>query len=154
MFVAVGGGVVFYVDETGEHGLIVSLTDISTSAPWGQYGTTTGATSTWDGNANSQIIDDGAMAGDAVLLAQAHNGGSNNDWYLPAIDELNLLYNARFRVNKALSTIAGATELGQNYYWSSTEYSSFSAWAYLFTSGDSYGSDKSSTYYVRAVRAF
>ena len=149
-----GGGVVFYVDETGEHGLIVSLDDISTSAPWGQYGTTTGATSTWDGDANSQIIDDGAAADDAVLLAQNHNGGSNSDWYLPSIDELNLLYNSRFRVNKALSNITGASQIGQNYYWSSTESNSDYAWYYRYTNGNTNDGGKNNSYYVRAVRAF
>jgi len=153
-----GGGVVFYVDHTGEHGLIVSLDDISTSAPWGQDGSSTNATSTWNGAANSTTITTEATAGNAVLLAQAHNGGGNSDWYLPAIDELNVLYNTRIEVNKTLSTATGASEIGQNYYWSSTEYGNWIgtryAWYYRFDNSYTGNNSGDNLYWVRAVRAF
>ena len=35
-----GGGIVFYVDGTGEHGLVASQADQSTSCSWGCMGTT------------------------------------------------------------------------------------------------------------------
>ena len=33
------GGIVFYVDETGEHGLVAAMEDIEGTYEWGCYGT-------------------------------------------------------------------------------------------------------------------
>jgi hypothetical protein len=40
------------------------------------------------------------------------------------------------------------------FYWSSSQYSSDYAWSQVFVDGIQYGSNKFSTYRVRAVRAF
>ena len=37
-----GGGIIFYIDGTGQHGLISATTDQSTGAPWGCSGTLIG----------------------------------------------------------------------------------------------------------------
>jgi hypothetical protein len=42
----------------------------------------------------------------------------------------------------------------ENYYWSSTEYSSTYAWYLYFGYGNVYSSNKSSAYYVRCVRGY
>ena len=83
-----------------------------------------------------------------------------NDWYLPAIEELSLLWQNRFNVNRTLSgnssfgTILGATQIGYNNYWCSTENGDNFAW-YFRRNGDSFpGGNKSDTNYVRAVRKF
>jgi hypothetical protein len=85
-----------------------------------------------------------------------------NDWYLPAIDELSLLWQNRFNVNRTISRnsslgpILGATHNGYNTYWSSTEYDSTSAWYFYFLNGVAKYNNKNDTdtYYVRAVRKF
>ena len=63
-----------------------------------------------------------------------------NDWYIPARDELDVLYQNRGYLDRyALPS-----------YWSSTEYSSAHAHFQLFTSGNQYTRGKAS--YTRLVR--
>jgi hypothetical protein len=157
-----GGGVVFHVfkDALGEeHGLICSLTDLSTLAQWGLYETDVpNCESTWNGAANTAaIMASGVEAGSAAQLCDAYENGGFTDWYLPAIDELNLMSNAKYNVNRSLSQIAGAAPFDLNAYpayWSSSEGSSNGAWPFIFYGGYTNSSDKYETYYVRAVRAF
>jgi hypothetical protein len=153
-----GGGVIFHLwkDNLGmEHGLIVAPNDISTSYPYSNVsGTLIGpsAQSLWDGLANSNAIvaQPGHINSAAKLCLDLVSGGFS-DWYLPAFDEWGYLWQNRFNVNKTLSTINGADLLKTVEYWSSTEYSSGSAFYYAF-----YGMNlnKSIHEYVRAIRSF
>ena len=85
-----------------------------------------------------------------------------NDWYLPAIDELSLLWQNRFNVNRTLSGNSSAgtipstpTQIGYNNYWSSTESDTSAAWSFFFNDGYVYSYlIKNDTLYVRAVRKF
>jgi hypothetical protein len=80
-----------------------------------------------------------------------------SDWYLPAIDELSLIYHAKYQLNKAIDTDGNpaTTLLVMNSYWSSTESSSTSAWTYDFVTGSVLGGSKlCALIYVRAVRRF
>ena len=70
------------------------------------------------------------------------------DWYLPALDELSLLYNSG-------SPIAGVTVGGSNYYWSSTENVAAPTSQSLtrrFTDGSSNDANKNGGRRVRCVR--
>jgi hypothetical protein len=71
-------------------------------------------------------------------------GKKFTDWRLPTIYELKLLYNASL------------TNGGFSYYyfWSSTEYNGEKAWLQTFDGGVQGDLAKTSTYYVRAIRAF
>jgi hypothetical protein len=80
--------------------------------------------------------------------------GGQSDWYLPSIQELNMLWNNYYTVSRALSQISGATQLSKSVYWSSSEYNDSYAWSFLFYPGGTIASNKSNPDYVRAVRAF
>ena len=157
-----GGGVIFHLwkDKLGvEHGLVVAITDQSTSQAWSnikdvEIGQT--AKSSWDGLSNSNaIVNQSGHTSSAAKLCLDLVSGGQDDWYLPSIQELNMLWNNYFTVVKSLSHISGATQLGSAAYWSSSESINFNAWYYSFSYGNAYyGSNKSSTYLVRAVRAF
>jgi hypothetical protein len=161
-----GGGIVFHVykDENGnEHGLIVSLTDLSPGISWGlDEFNVPNCENTWNGAANTDsFISAGGLATDASGICYNYTGSGFNDWYLPALDELNLLYNNRFSVNITLRATPQATELGQIWYWSSTEYNAYYAWYFRFDYRFNnyydgyYGcGDKADYYCLRAVRAF
>jgi hypothetical protein len=166
-YVSTQGGVIFhrYKDGTIENYLVVDTTDLSTSSAWSNVtGTLIGATaqSTWDGLSNSNAIvgQSGSTAGAAKLCLDSTNN-SKSDWYLPSIDELSLIRQNRFNINKTLSgnsafgSISGATQIFYNAYWSSTESGGSSAWYFLFSNGNtsSFGS-KNDPNYVRAVRKF
>lgn len=160
-----GGGVVFWVDHTGEHGLIASMFDLSTSQVWSNITSTligTTAQSDWDGNANTTAIigQSGHTSSAAKLCADYTNAdygtGVYSDWYLPSIAELNHVWNNFYEVQKVLTNDGNGstTPLVRNNYWSSTEYGSTNAWGFYFYGGASTVGSKYGTYNVRAVRAF
>jgi len=152
-----GGGVVFYVDRTGEHGLIVSTTNVSTAARFGTN-TTTGANNRHNGQFNTNLLDNSALA-DAAYKVNEYNGGGYTDWYIPAIDELALLFYARYNVSKALESISGSDDLNFPVYWSSTEVDADEAYNYstkyekIEIRGD-FNTSKGTLLGVRAIRAF
>jgi len=149
-----GGGIVFYIDETGQQGLIAATSDQSTGAEWGCNGITTGAigTAIGTGQANTTAIINGCSdAGIAARLCRNYSGGGYSDWFLPSQDELNQMYFNR--------NIIG--EFGSGYYWSSTEdcpdgarAQYFPMQAQYFPGGAREGFGRNNPYHVRAIRAF
>jgi hypothetical protein len=158
-----GGGVVFWVDETGEHGLIVSMVDLSTSQAWSNIESTLiGTTNDWDGASNTtDITGQGGHTSSAAKLCADYTNtdygtGTYSDWYLPSIAELNHVWNNFYEVQKALTNDGNATTtpLERNYYWSSSEVNAEGAWYFNFYLLFAYYDFKSASIYVRAVRAF
>jgi hypothetical protein len=151
-----GGGIVFYVYDGGQHGLIAAIADQSRGIRW-YGGTNTNTRARADGIgaglkntaiiiANQGPVDGGAFAATVCNEYSVTVGGTTyGDWYLPSKYELNLLYLQR-------NVVGG---FASNGYWSSTEYNGFFACAQNFANGRHfcYGY-KYSNYYVRAVRAF
>ncbi len=148
-----GGGIVFWVDATGQHGLIAATSDQSTSMRW--YAGTNGDTRAYGdgigaGEMNTAIIiaaqvaigDDGSTYAARVCADLVISNYS--DWYLPSKYELNLMYLQK-------TTIGNFTS---NIYWSSTEVSSVFASAQNFSGGNQGSNPKGNAVYVRAVRAF
>ncbi len=142
-----GGGIIFYIDGTGLHGLIAATSDQSSGAQWGCYGTTIGGTSTaiGTGQANTTAIVNGCnTAGIAARICNDLVLNGYDDWFLPSKDELNQMY-----VQKG--AIGGFTS---NAFWSSSEYFAILSWPQDFASGAQFLNDKFNNYHVRAVRAF
>ncbi len=156
-----GGGVIFHLwkDAQGvEHGLIIDKTDLSAAQVWSNIDQTligASAQSSWDGLSNSTAIigQAGHTSSAAALCLNSTNGGQS-DWYLPSRNELNMLWNNNYTVVRSLSQISGATQLQTAYYWSSTETATGNAWRFNFLDSSANSTIKSTTYYVRAVRAF
>ena len=154
-----GGGIVIAEwDENGiQKALIASLTDISSFIEW----TVPAFTNTLIGSL-AQSYSDGfgntlAVLSQAGILnttyaagaAYMHNGGGYNDWYLPALWELTMCYNAATIVNRVL----GVNGFANNNYWSSTEAGVSSAWGQSFFNGAAISNfSKNSNVFVRAVR--
>ena len=156
-----GGGVIFHLwkDNAGvEHGLIVALTDQSISQAWSNVTSAaigTSAQSSWDGLSNSNsIVGQAGHTSSAAKLCLDLVSGGQSDWYLPSIQELNMLWNNYYTVTRALSQISGATQLSNSVYWTSSENISSNAWYFNFYDGYTFTSDKYNPYCVRAVRAF
>lgn len=151
-----GGGIVFYVTDNGYHGLIVSPANISTGKTWSNITTTligAPAQSSWDGKSNTTAIT--AQSGhitSAALLCKNYSGGGFTDWYLPSINELNLIYNSVYIINRIL----GVNGISLKNYWSSTEKTNNSSYLYYmgYNGGSPSGGSKAYSCYVRAVRAF
>ena len=164
-----GGGVVFWIDKTGQHGLICSMVDLSINQAWSNVTATligTTAQSEWNGLTNSNTIvgQAGHTSSAAKLCLDYTNAdygtGLYSDWYLPARTELNHLWNNIYKVQKALDSDGNleTTTIVRGSYWSSTEYKYANDSAYKLNfgvpGGELYATLKSFQCYVRAVRAF
>ncbi|PCI93222.1 MAG: hypothetical protein COB15_16750 [Flavobacteriales bacterium] len=150
------GGIIFYLDASGCHGLISATADQSTGIQWyNGINRSTGTTGNglYAGSMNTAMIvatqmDDNQTGNFAAKVCADYSvtyGGVNyGDWYLPSAYELELLYLQR-------SVVGG---FGTNFYWSSTEDSSANAWYLRFSNSYLYSWGKYDLLYVRAVRAF
>ncbi len=148
---AYGGGIVFYVDGTGQHGLIAATSDQSIGLRWtNSSSVNTNATGLAIGtgavNTTSIINVQGSGLYAATLCRQFYNGGGFSDWYLPSLFELNQLFLQK-------NVVGGFTG---DFYWSSSESSIGVAWMINFGAPgqNQQGGSKSSSYYVRAIRSF
>ncbi|HRH61353.1 MAG TPA: DUF1566 domain-containing protein [Chitinophagaceae bacterium] len=146
-----GGGIIFYLDQRGKHGLIAAALDFDEAAIWSWKDTLNGAKDTALGagalNTNRivqiqgfpQFIEEYAALG---CLQSIING--YQDWYLPSLSELNLMYQ-----NK---TIIGGF---QNFsYWTSSESDATKAWLINFRDGSRFVQVKTGGYSVRPIRRF
>lgn len=145
------GGIIIYVDGTGEHGLIAATEDQSTAAEWGCYGTLVGASGVGigTGQANTTAIVNGcSTSGIAARLCNDLDLNGYTDWFLPSKDELLKMYQQKSWISNI------ADETSSPPYWSSTESAEFQAWLQYFYTGQQNDKSKSLTYGVRAVRTF
>jgi len=154
------GGVIFYLDGTGQHGLVCAVSDQSTGAIWGCWGIEIiGADGTVIGTGSQNTIDIEARCttvGTAADLCANLTLNSYSDWFLPSKDELNEMFLNRATIN-ATSTANGGTGLAQaTFYWSSTEFDNFDAWFAIGSGSGEQGhvSKAQPVLHVRSVRAF
>jgi len=143
------GGIIFYIDDSGQHGLIAATTDQSSTDPWwnGSF-IATGAISPTDGSANTTSIITAQGNSGTYAARQCRNftGGAFSDWFLPSKDQLNILYTEKTVVGGFTTSI----------YWSSTEYDTGSAWVQDFETGEQHLDNTSdvANVHTRAIRAF
>lgn len=161
------GGIVFYVEPGGLHGLVAADVDASEGISWqnGEAGegiVNAKGNGLFAGDSNTRLIIaqqtiDDQTGNFAALVAASFtkdDSGANRclsncygGWYLPSLYELRLMY-----TNLAQS---GRGDFAQSLYWSSTESSVTHAFAVNFSTGEKglqYKSDE--TIRVRPIRAF
>ena len=156
-------GVVFYVDETSQHGWAVSLDNVG-QCSWGNYDEDTKldnvrsncrAARDMDGYENTKTILEENPDYPAFAIMDFENG-----WYLPAIGQMKRLYNNFDEVNETLEKVGGTIFERNGYtYWSSTEHSSYGAWYMCSIGGfgstsDTFNDCKTSSRYVRSIKDF
>ncbi|MEJ7693431.1 hypothetical protein [Daejeonella sp.] len=168
-----GGGIIFYVDSTCQHGLIAAESDQSTGILFiNTYGATLSAptftnTIVGSGNANATGIStfSNAFASSGLYLWLFYNPfptiinasslcqdltlNGFSDWFLPSKDELNLLYLKR--------NVVGGFTTGE--YWTSSHYPKTNlhlwlAWFQKFDNGNQGDAQFELLKRVRAIRAF
>ena len=142
-----GGGVIFYVDGTGLHGLIAATSDQGTT-DWGCFGISIDGTSPsiGTGQANTTAIVNGCVtAGIAARICNDLVLNGYDDWFLPSNNELMNLSTQKVAVGGFASA----------WYWSSSQFSANQAYAIDFSTSNAVPTNKNSGgLYVRAVRAF
>ena len=153
-----GGGIVFFVDATGQHGLESSLlTHEPAPMPW-NAGTNSQTFATGDGagagEMNTALIiskqagdPNSSAAGYTASLKIPHPTGllAYGDWYLPSIDELFVMMLSK-----------GLLQLVDGFYWSSQEHGTAPiTHAHAFNEGFTVGNlSKFTALRVRAIRKF
>jgi len=164
------GGIIFYIDETGEHGLVASVEDIGTEK-WSCVGfdwndetneeillcdNIDGADDEQIGSGfdntidivnyacSNDIIEYGGTNETAAQLALDYSSEGYTDWYLPSINELSLMTLNLGYIN------GGCT------YWSSTEVDECHAYYQNFCfNTTSWGVDfKGYNNSIRPIRSF
>ncbi|MCS5663793.1 MAG: DUF1566 domain-containing protein [Flavobacteriales bacterium] len=219
------GGIVFYIDETGQHGLVAAMEDLDSYYEWGCYGTTDGTEGCLDANATNYDVDATVQAEDewgnllcaytscddvpsdgclfaewgvlgtfytpgdcssfggtpcggegdmtmgtglqntldivsgcsetpiAASEALAYEAEGYNDWYLPSLYELIVMY-MTIGQGGTNGNLGGFSNW-ENRYWSSSENATTpSAFSFNFGEGYMHLSSKISTGRVRVIRAF
>jgi len=159
--------------------LVVAPTEATSKLTWSSAAISGGGTTTtdrvtamndWNGKANtaSQISKSTSSAvtntasyapGFCNLYSRANangNGLTAGKWWLPSLGEMMMIYANMTKINYALSLISGATQLVEEAYWTSTEYSAPYAWYLILSNGYANGNftKASGTRRVRAVSAF
>tara|TARA_R110002096_G_C14639518_1_gene725464 strand:+ start:1754 stop:2800 length:1047 start_codon:yes stop_codon:yes gene_type:complete len=119
------GGIIFQINEDGT-GLVADLEDLGLMEWW-----------------------------DALSAADSSTSQGYDDWYLPSIDELGLMYNTLGNGGSE-GNIGGFETSDYPRYWSSLEAISNSnhAWCFGFNNGSTSTFYKDNSFSVRCVRAF
>lgn len=160
-----GGGIVAAVWKVKgvEHGLIVSLSDLSDGIMWSNIDTVligVNAQNAINGQINTTaIVGQAGAKTTAAGLCVAYTGGGFSDWYLPSKFEMSQLYNSALPINIVLEADGDPATIGfefinNPYYWTSTEYFNIKSWLQNFFIGTTYNDFKAAPYRVRAVRKF
>ena len=154
--------------------LVVAPTESATKLTWSSAAVSGGGVTTsdrvtamndWAGKANTTAQITHAEASGAGYApgfcanysrVNANNQGlTAGKWWLPSLGEMMMIYANMTKINYALSLINGATQLVEDAYWTSTEYSAAYAWFLHLGNGRAgNGTKASDTGRVRAVSAF
>lgn len=147
------GGIVIWVDQTGHHGLLCSL---SNQGPF-----------IWDNESMStaQAKGDGILAGELnTIIINAHPVSSGvgpfvaynscPTYYMPSKMEMNLIYQNRAIINATALAHSGEALIATAVYWTSTEISSTAAWGVDFYNQSTNTYSKLNKFLVRPVKAF
>jgi len=155
------GGYIFYDKGSYSDGWrYLEAAPVSTEwtyKEWGSFGTLIGGTETdiGTGQSNTTVIvtwlNNHSETGKAAQLCDALTVEGYSDWFLPSLDELNLMYE-----NLIIFGVGGFPASGD--YWSSSEYLAYFSFIQRFSSYDTssmqLAAKKIDTNLVRAARAF
>mgnify|MGYP001199991065 CR=1 len=176
------GGIVFWVDETAQHGLVCAKYDQSYSIRWMGSKAFAETAARGDGPKagfmNTVLIiathgyikdqDQKPYAALTCSMLQITEGGkSYGDWYLPSFAELKLMYENKAVIEATAVANGGTRFSGKRdnnetndydyFYWSSTVDENGYAWSIFFDSTKGspwYPSAVDAYQYLRCVRAF
>lgn len=153
------GGIIFYLDNTGEHGLACDIRDLGFDIEWGcPTAADFGAEGLEIGTGAQNTIDIVNRCSERPIAASLCDDLVQNgfaDWFLPSKDELDSLYQHMEIVNEtALEQEGGGPLHNGEFYWSSSHEISNKVWVQYFKDGYQKSELKDEENAVRAIRAF
>ena len=155
-------GIVFYVDNTNQHGWAVHL-NYQGSVLWGpdyqdipmlpNYQKFRDAINDFNGYENTRKI---RQAGNAFTYPAAWAVDFDHGWYLPAAGQIRYLYGYIPEINRSLELVGGQTfDLSSNWWlWASTECSAEDAWDINYQGSEGHSKKADHSFLVRSVTDF
>ncbi len=146
------GGIIFYLDSTGKHGIVCALADMSFKTKWGcPTKKISGALPKEVGKGASNTLAILAACSDvsnAADLCAKYVSGGYSDWFLPSEEEVYLMYLNLHTKNLGNFIVT--------YYWCSTQspVDDDLAMMVMFIDGGRGNGGKNNIMPVRAARAF
>jgi hypothetical protein len=119
---------------------------------WGAFFILIGGTQTkiGSGKLNTELLvkkfNDIGESNNPAQLCKNLNFNRFNDWFLPSIDEIKMIYENLYKENVG--------SIAKDYYWSSSEQYSNFTWYFVNYYGDINTGDKRLDFRVRAIRSF
>jgi len=153
-----GGGTIFFVDYNDQYPgfnyLEAAPISCEAQKTWSSENTAVTAARSWAGRAvgagqtNTTAIKavfyNDNNDNNATYFATSCSAGGKSDWFLGSLGEMKLMHD----------NLQGVGGFVEQYYWSSTENDTFSAWTQDFYYGYQIANGKNSPYHVRPVRSF
>lgn len=142
---------------------VIDKTNSNSGIAWGGYGKDIPNLDNITDSSQAKLDYDGKSNTDKIIASLGSSTSNTAEWcrsksitvngsvrygYLPSLGEWQTAYNNKSMIDSALSTIGGTAML-TGYHWSSTEYSSISAWILDWDSGGIFYDVKDSTGYCR-----
>jgi hypothetical protein len=149
-----GGGIIFYIDDTGNHGKICSISDLCDHEnEFLNYLRTHK-----EKPVNSITINSVKECCHNYANPNCHTG-IFNDWYLPTLVDLQYLYSKKNTINKTIESCDKniASPLLDKAYWSTTmnyDYDEYYCLELGYGALVTGGGDNTYFYKIRAIRNF
>jgi hypothetical protein len=145
------GGVVFWVDNSGRHGLVCAIADQARGIMWKDgMGDRPDSEKT---NKNGGTVIENIASQVCKDYSVSVDGLQYDDWYFPSKDEVYRMFEKRSIIdNTAIKK--GGSSFAQNNELSPTEFCNSPAWDQVFNYGYRDYDYKNSRFNVRAVSAF
>lgn len=150
--------IIFYLDDSGEHGLACDVIDLGFDKEWGCPTLIDfGAKGVEIGTGEQNTLDIVTVCDDSTIAAALCDQLVRNDqedWFLPSKEELNVLYQNQIIINETALKNNGGSFSNGGRYWSSSHQLDNTVWVQYFNTGQQDGVNKDTQHYVRAIRAF
>ena len=129
------------VDGTNGYGYLAGTSGIQLSRDPSTW--VAGALYDFNGQANTATIleaqnngENNYTIGKAVMdFRSGSNNEGKEDWFVPSCGELAYMFLMKTELNTLLGKVDGGSTISSSWYWSSSEYSSSSAWGVSFSGG-------------------
>jgi hypothetical protein len=152
------GGIIFYIDATGQHGLVAAMEDLPGIYEWGCFDIyIDGVDELTKGTGlqnTTEILSNCSDTTIAARVVSEYESEGFSDWYLPSLLELQ-----EMRDVFELLDLNSLNDFGffPSSYWSSSQFNNYDAWYVDFNTLNTipfWMNDKNNLYRVRPIRSF